>query len=235
VEIFEKEAEPGGQLLSASRPPHKAVFMDWVTWSGRRLKKASIPVRCGHTVSADEIKQQEPDAVILACGAYPVTVPIPGLDSKIVADARDVLTGKIELKGLAVVLGAGYVGMETADYLLANGIAVTVLEMQAFPPVGKLTAHGYWLHKRIKDGGGRLLFGAKVLGIEDNAVRYRHMDEEKIESAALIVTAMGARSENTLEDVLKELAIPYRIVGDAKNPRRILEAIHEGYKAGEEI
>ena len=51
----------------------------------------------------------------------------------------------------------------------------------------------------------------------------------------LIVTAMGAKSENALEDVLKDLAIPFRTVGDAKTPRRILEAIHEGYRAGEEI
>ena len=51
----------------------------------------------------------------------------------------------------------------------------------------------------------------------------------------LIVTAMGAKSENALEAVLKDLAIPFRTVGDAKTPRRILEAIHEGYRAGEEI
>ena len=150
-------------------------------------------------------------------------------------DARDVLTGKIELVGPVVILGAGYVGMETADYLLAKDIAVTVLEMQSFPPVGKLTAHGYWLHKRIKDAGGWLIFGAQVLGIEEGAVRYRQNDAERVERAALIVTAMGAKSDNALEDVLNNLAIPYRTVGDAKSPRRILEAIHEGYKAGEEI
>jgi hypothetical protein len=61
------------------------------------------------------------------------------------------------------------------------------------------------------------------------------MDTEKTENAAMIITAMGAKSENYLEDSLKELAISYRIVGDAKSPRRILEAIHEGYKAGEDI
>jgi 2,4-dienoyl-CoA reductase-like NADH-dependent reductase (Old Yellow Enzyme family)/thioredoxin reductase len=235
VEVFEKEEQAGGQLLSASRPPHKEAYMDWVKWSLRRMKKYSVPVRCGHTVSADEIIQRKPDAVIIACGAYPVAAPIPGLDSKIVTDARDVLTGKVELKSPAVVLGAGYVGMETADYLLANGIEVTVLEMQTIPPVAKLSAHGYWLHKRIKEGGGRLIFGAKVLRIEDGAVHYSQVDAEKVETAAMIITAMGAKSENALESVLKELAIPYRITGDAKSPRRILEAIHEGYKAGEEI
>jgi pyruvate/2-oxoglutarate dehydrogenase complex dihydrolipoamide dehydrogenase (E3) component len=235
VQIFEKEEKPGGQLLSASQPPHKAAFMDWVTWSLRQLKKSSTPVHCQHAVSEEEIKQQRPDAVILACGAYPVTAPIPGIDSKMVADARDVLTGKVELVSPVVILGAGYVGMETADYLLAKGIAVTVLEMQPLPPVGKLTAHGYWLHKRIRDAGGRLIFGAQVLGIEEGSVRYRQNNAEQVERAALIVTAMGAKSEKTLENVLKDLAIPYRIVGDAKTPRRILEAIHEGHKAGEEI
>ena len=235
VEIFEKEEKPGGQLLSASRPPHKAAFMDWVTWALRQLKKSSTPVHCQHMVSKEEIKQHMPDAVILACGAYPVTAPIPGLDSKIVADARDVLTGKVELVSPVVILGAGYVGMETADYLLAKGIAVTVLEMKQFPPVGKLTAHGYWLHKRIRDAGGRLIFGAQVLDIEAGDVRYRQGDTERVESAALIVTAMGAKSENSLEDVLKDLAIPFRTVGDAKSPRRILEAIHEGHRAGEEL
>jgi 2,4-dienoyl-CoA reductase-like NADH-dependent reductase (Old Yellow Enzyme family) len=235
VEVFEKESEPGGQLLSASRPPHKEAFIDWVTWGLRQLKKNSTPVHCQHAVSEEDIKQHRPDAVILACGACPMTVPIPGIDSKIVADARDVLTGKVELVGPVVILGAGYVGMETADYLLARGIAVTVLEMQPFPPVGKLTAHGYWLHKRIKDAGGRLIFGAKVIVVEEGVVRYRQTDAERMERAALIVTAMGARSENALESVLKKLAISFRTVGDAKTPRRILEAIHEGYKAGEEI
>lgn len=235
IEVFEVENQAGGQLLSASRPPHKTAFMDWVEWSLRQLKKSSVPVQYGHTVTADEIMQHKPDAVIITCGAYPVTAPIPGLDSKTVADARDVLRGMVELKSPAVVLGAGYVGMETADYLLANGIKVTVLEMLTIPPVAKLTAHGYWLHKRIKDGGGRLIFGAKVLMIDNGVVRYSQMDTEKEEAAAMVITAMGARSEKSLEDVLKKSAIEYRIAGDAVSPRRILEAIHEGYKAGEEI
>jgi len=155
VEVFEKESQPGGQLLSASRPPHKAVFMDWVNWALRRLKQWSVPLHCSHPVSADDIKKAAPDAVIVASGAYPVTASIPGLKSELVADARDVLTGNIKLAGPAVVLGAGYVGMETADYLLANGIAVTVLEMQTLPPVNRFSAHGYWLNKRIKDSGGK--------------------------------------------------------------------------------
>jgi 2,4-dienoyl-CoA reductase-like NADH-dependent reductase (Old Yellow Enzyme family)/thioredoxin reductase len=235
VEVFEKEEKPGGQLLSASQPPHKSAFRDWVTWSLRQLKKSSTSVNCRRPISKEEIKQCMPEAVILACGACPVTPSIPGLNSEMVVDARDVLTGKVELKSPAVVLGAGYVGMETADYLLSKGIPVAVLEMQAFPPVGKLSAHGYWLHKRIKTAGGRLLFGAQVTGIEAGDVCYRQGETERMENAAMVVTALGAKSENSLDDVLKELSIPCKIVGDAKSPRRILEAIHEGNRAGQEV
>lgn len=235
VEVFEKDDTPGGQLQSASRPPRKEAFLDWVAWARRQLEKRGTPIHYRHTAGAEELKDKRPDSVILACGALPAAPPIPGLDSPLVADARDVLVGKVALKGPVVVLGAGYVGMETADFLSAKGLTVTVLEMQPVPPVGKLTAHGYWLHKRIKDSGGRLIFGAKVMAIENGGVRYSRADSEQVEPAALIVTAMGARSENSLEAVIKELAIPCRIVGDAKSPRRILEAIHEGHKAGLEI
>ena len=54
-------------------------------------------------------------------------------------------------------------------------------------------------------------------------------------AAALVVTTMGAKPNNALEGALKELGILYRIAGDAKGPRRFLEAIHEGDHAGREI
>jgi 2,4-dienoyl-CoA reductase-like NADH-dependent reductase (Old Yellow Enzyme family)/thioredoxin reductase len=236
VSVYERETQAGGQLLPASRPPHKAAFMDWVAWALRRLEKMSVPMHLGCRIGMDEIDRQKPDALILACGADPVAPPIPGLNSDLVADARDVLVGKVELKSPAVILGAGYVGMETADYLLSKSIEVTLLEMQTTPPVNSLSAHGYWLHKRIRKGGGRLFFGTKVVGVEKDRVIYALPDgETKSEKASLVITAMGAKSENQLEDGLKKLQIPYRIIGDAKSPRRIFEAIHEGYKAGSEI
>ncbi len=156
VTVFEKEKVAGGQLQSASRPPHKKIFMDWVDWSLRQLKKRKVKVHFDQEVTGEKLAQQRPDAVILAAGAYPTTPPIPGISGPGVFDARDILVGKVKVASPAVVLGAGYVGMETADFLLANGVEVTILEMQPYFPVGKLTAHGYFLHKRIKQGAAGL-------------------------------------------------------------------------------
>jgi 2,4-dienoyl-CoA reductase-like NADH-dependent reductase (Old Yellow Enzyme family)/thioredoxin reductase len=235
VEIFEREAAPGGQVRSASRPPHKEAYLDWVTWAVRRLVKKDVHIHYENEMTRDGVGEGKPDAVILAAGADPATSAIPGLDAPHVCDARDLLLGKAEPAGPAVVLGAGYVGMETADFLTARGIGVTLVEMLPASPVGKHTAHGYWLHKRIKEAGGRIILGAKVTRIEPDAVFYRKAEEEKRLPAAMVVTAMGAKPANGLEGILKELCIPCRVVGDAKSPRRLLEAIHEGDRAGREI
>ena len=235
VQVFEKKPVAGGQIISASRPPHKNTFMDWVDWSVRQLKKRDIEINLNQEVTRESLDKGRPDAVILASGAYPVAAPIPGIDGDNVYDARDVLEGKIGLASPAVILGAGYVGMETADFLVARGIDVAIIEMLAYPPVTKITAHGYWLHRRIRKAGGRMMFGATVNSIENNAVHYTQNDEQRSEPAAMVITAMGAKPENALEEVLADLGIECRTVGDAVSPRRLLEAIHEGFKAACEI
>jgi 2,4-dienoyl-CoA reductase-like NADH-dependent reductase (Old Yellow Enzyme family)/NADPH-dependent 2,4-dienoyl-CoA reductase/sulfur reductase-like enzyme len=235
VEVFERDAAAGGQIKSASRPPHKDTFMDWVDWSVRQLKKQDVKINLSQGVTQDILKSGRPDAVILAAGAYPVMASIPGIDGENVFDARDVLEGKVDLASPAVILGAGYVGMETADFLIARGIDVAIIEMLPYPPVPKLSAHGYWLHRRIRKAGGRIMLNAAVTGIENTTVHYTQNDEDRTEPAAMVITAMGAKSDNALEVVLKELGIDYRMIGDAVSPRRLLEAIHEGYKAAVEI
>ena len=124
------------------------------------------------------IKSKKPEVVILASGAHPIKPDIPGLKGDNVIDARDVLMGEKELKGPAVVLGAGYVGMETADYLLSRGIKVTILEMKTRSPVRKDTGHGYWLYHRIENSGGKIILNALVTRVDLNAVIYRQGSEE---------------------------------------------------------
>jgi len=207
-----------------------------VEWAKRRLDRATVVIRLNSEVTGDLLRSENPDHVILATGALPAVPPIPGIEGGNVFDARQVLLGGVELKGSAVVLGAGYVGMETADYLTSRGVKVTVLEMSPTPPVGKQKAHDYWLNRRLKESGGQLLLDSTVVGIEPDAVVYRQGDEEhRLEPAPMVVTAMGASPEIELKSVLDAAAIPYTVVGDADNPRRLLEAVFEGYAAGLEI
>jgi len=77
------------------------------------------------------------------------------------------------------------------------------------------------------------LLGATVLRIEPDAVAFeKDGRESRIEGVEMVVTALGALPESALLEIAEELGIPYQVVGDALSPRRLLEAVHEGYAAG---
>jgi NADPH-dependent 2,4-dienoyl-CoA reductase/sulfur reductase-like enzyme len=74
------------------------------------------------------------DALVLATGAAPVQPPIPGLDHPDVF-FRELTDGQALKQHLAatrparaVIVGAGYIGMEMAEALRGRGLAVTVVE-----------------------------------------------------------------------------------------------------------
>src|SRR5690606_15754275 len=83
------------------------------------------------------------DALVLAPGAAAIRPPLPGLDSprvhtlRSVPDAlalRDRVTGGVRR---AVVLGAGFIGLEAAEALARQGVRVSVVELaqHVLPPL----------------------------------------------------------------------------------------------------
>ncbi|MEV3937326.1 FAD-dependent oxidoreductase [Glycomyces sp. NPDC049804] len=79
------------------------------------------------------------DALILSPGAQAVVPPVPGLDSERVRTLRTVedavaLRRSADLGAAkAVVIGAGFIGVETAEALAGRGIDVTLVEFAPHP------------------------------------------------------------------------------------------------------
>lgn len=82
------------------------------------------------------------DKLIIATGASSFRPPIPGIDGDLVLELRDLLDAdrmhKIATSGAkkAVLLGAGFIGIEVAENLVHRGIEVTIVELasQVLPP-----------------------------------------------------------------------------------------------------
>jgi NADPH-dependent 2,4-dienoyl-CoA reductase/sulfur reductase-like enzyme len=93
--------------------------------------------------SADGLEQIAYDALVLSPGASAFVPPIPGVDSprvrtlRTVEDAVDLREKVTAGARRAVVLGAGFIGIEAAEALAAQGLDVSVVEMapQPLPPV----------------------------------------------------------------------------------------------------
>ena len=112
------------------RPEHEVVGLD--------PEAKTVTVR-----TADGESEIGYDALVLAPGAKAVVPPLPGIDSVRVRTLRTVddalaLRGSVDRGAKrAVVLGAGFIGLEAAEALNAAGLDVTVVELapHVLPPL----------------------------------------------------------------------------------------------------
>lgn len=236
VTLFEREEKAGGQIFYACKAPYKKVYNDWIQWLIAQVETIGIEIRTNTLVTRETLDEAKPDVVILAAGAEKIIPSIPGIDLPLVCDAFQILGKEIEPRENAVIVGGGMIGMETADFMLDKGSKVTVVELMQRSPVKRFASHGYMLHKRLRDGGGRLLLGTKVESIrEDSVTVVGEETGEEILPADQVVIAVGTKSRNELKTTLEERNIPHFVVGDASSPRRIIEATEEGAGAAWEI
>jgi 2,4-dienoyl-CoA reductase-like NADH-dependent reductase (Old Yellow Enzyme family)/thioredoxin reductase len=237
VTLFEKEKEIGGQIRYAEKMPHKSAYGKWVRTLAARAGKQGVDLRMGTEVTEKMIDEANPEVVILAIGADKAACPAAGITMSVVCDAWQLLNGEVAPKEDAVVIGGGLVGMETADFLSQKGIRnVTLVEMLAKPPVRPISAHGTMLHRRLSAAGVRLMFNTRVQQIEEGAVIVSTEGTEKrLAPVGQVIVAVGVTSRQDLKEMLVRKNIRHFVVGDAKEPRRIIEATTEGARAAWKI
>lgn len=231
VTLFEKEEDAGGQIRYASKAPGKQIYAEWINWLIRQVKSKGVQLKTGTTVTGEILGTGKMDAVILATGSKVYRPDIEGINQPLVCDALQILGGQVPPGKNVVIIGGGFTGMETADYLAERGSAVTIVEALDRSPVSKATGQGYILHKRIKEARCKLLFNVQVKLITANSVVLISYGEEFVLSVDQVVLATGAVPNQVLKEALKEKGVPYYIVGDARRVRRIIEATEEGAEA----
>lgn len=115
------------------------------------------------------------DQLILSPGAEPVRPPIPGVDSDRVFTLRNVadmdrISQFISERNprKAIVIGAGYIGLEMAENLHARGLSVEVVEMldQVMPVLDKEMA--WFLHRHLNEHGVAVRVGERVCSFEQD-------------------------------------------------------------------
>ena len=108
------------------------------------------------------------DRLVLACGAHPFVLPVPGADLegvltlRTIEDARRVIE-RLVPGGRALCVGGGLLGLETAGALARRGMEVTILEgsptllpRQLAPEAGRI------LQRRVEGFGIAVLTEARL-------------------------------------------------------------------------
>ncbi|MDD2954798.1 MAG: FAD-dependent oxidoreductase [Oscillospiraceae bacterium] len=112
------------------------------------------------------------DKLVIAVGASPLVPPLPGVGQKGIftlrtpEDAEEIRSYlKNRPVSRAVVVGGGFIGLEAAENLQAQGVSVTVLEAapQLLPGVADPEMAGY-IRRQLEKAGVRVLTGAAATG-----------------------------------------------------------------------
>ena len=231
VTIYEQQAQLGGKLILAATPPHKDEIKPLNDYLISQIKKSEIQLKLGKKVTLATIKKITPDVLVLAAGALPLSLKIPGIESPNVVFAEDVLSGK-ETGQHVVVIGGGLVGCETAEFLAQQGKTVTIVEMLA--EIANGVGHSFKtpLLKRL-EAKVTILTGTqcKEIGKNTVVVNGRFAQDQTI-PADTVVLAVGAKPNNGLLISAQAIVPEIHIIGDCLEPRRIINAIADGHRVG---
>ena len=128
VVLFERHGRLGGQAHTAAAVPSRAEFFDIARNLIVAARREGVDVRTGVEATADTVRAESPDAVILATGARPARPWWAGDDERVV-DVRDVLEGRVRAEGRVVVVDelGFHQATSTAELLADRGCEVEVV------------------------------------------------------------------------------------------------------------
>ncbi len=168
------------------------------------IDRAAKKVRIRDLASGRDYEESY-DKLILAPGAAPLRPPIPGVDLPGIFTLRnlqdmDRIKASLD-KGVrqAVMIGAGFIGLELVENFVQRGVATTVIEKidQVLPPFDKEMTTP--IAQKLRAKGVSLLFGTTAEAFEQTAdgLLVRLNSGEAI-AAQLVVLGVGVRPENKL-------------------------------------
>jgi NADPH-dependent 2,4-dienoyl-CoA reductase/sulfur reductase-like enzyme/rhodanese-related sulfurtransferase len=175
-------------------------------------------------VATGELRTESYDKLVLSPGAASIRPPLPGIDLpgifqvRTVPDARAIrewiergsefLSGMHKYSGFqtqrpktrAVVIGGGFIGLETAENLVHRGFDVTLVEMgtQLLGPLDVDMAR--IVEGFVQSHGVRLELGDGVAGFKPAAGGAIDVETKsgKVHPADVVILALGVRPDTTL-------------------------------------
>jgi 2,4-dienoyl-CoA reductase-like NADH-dependent reductase (Old Yellow Enzyme family)/thioredoxin reductase len=232
VTLYERQESLGGALLAAAMAPNKEQHEDFRQYLTVELARTGVRVRLGEAVDAATVDREKPDAVVVATGARPRSLDIPGAAGKNLPTADDVLTGKAQVGHKVLVVGGGLVGLETAEFLTAQGKAVILVEI-----LGELGTDIYSVLRpavvqKVREAGVVTYVNSQPREMTEEGIRLDIAGTTELMKVDSVVLAVGRESDKALWEQLQGRVTEVHGIGDSVSPRTIRDAIHDGHRVG---
>ncbi|MDD3040616.1 FAD-dependent oxidoreductase [Bacteroides sp.] len=176
------------------RTENEVIFID--------RKRKTVTVR----QSSEDTYEESYDKLLISTGASPLRPPLPGIDLNGIFTLRNVSdTDRIKeyvnqhVPRKAVVIGAGFIGLEMAENLHLQGAQVSIVEMgnQVMAPIDFSMAS--LVHQHLMDKGINLFLGQVVASFERDGKGLKVLFKDgQFISADIVILSIGVRPETNL-------------------------------------
>lgn len=223
VTLYEKSQQLGGVFLAAAAPSFKEKDRALIAWYRRELARSDVEVKLG--VEVTDLSQVSADEIIIATGAVPNTLPLPGAEKGI--QAVDYLLGKQEVGDNVIIIGGGLTGCEIAYELALQGKNVSVIEMKndLIAQKGVCLANSSYLREWFAWKQVPVYLETTLKEVRDGAVVCTDKDGKEIEIACdSVISSVG----------YKPAPLPasnVTLVGDCKQVGNLRSVIWGAYEA----
>ena len=225
VTLYEKSGSLGGVFVAAAAPSFKEKDRELLAWYERELAKYPIEVKLNTEVS--DIAALGADEVVVATGATPVQLRLPGFEKGI--EAVDYLTGKQDVGENVVVVGGGLTGCEIAYELYLKGKKPTIIEMKEdlIAVTGVCLANSSYLRDFFETNKVPVHLGTSLKAITDTGVTVEAEGKQFDIAADSVILSIGYRSAPVAPK-----AKNVHIVGDANEVGNLRSAIWRAWDIG---
>ena len=223
VTLYEKSGELGGVFIAAAAPSFKEKDRALITWYRREIGKYDIDVKLNCEVK--DISQVKVDELIIATGASPIRIPIPGVDKGI--QAIDFLRGRKEVGQKVTIIGGGLTGCEIAYELYLQGKEPTIVEMKddLIAVSGVCLANASYLRDFFKTNKVPVHLETKVNAIEDGKVIVEDRNGVKFDIASDSVILSTGYRPNPLSQKDRHV----HVIGDASKVGNLRTVIWQAW------
>ena len=231
VTLLEKRELVGGSILLASKVDEGAIeLLRPIKMLEGECLRSGVEIRLGIQYTPEALVEEGTDAVVIATGSIVKTFPL--VTSQNIFTPEDIIDkGKNPPKRTAIIGGEG-VGLGIAVFLSRQGEYDLIIVEEGGRLGRDVNPFYLWQYLRLlKEKKVTLLTHSRVIGIEGKILCINRMAEKEfIEVDGIIISQREPVKEWDLD--LGHVAKEVYFIGDAKRPRRLHNAIYDGYRLG---
>ena len=228
VTIYEKSDRLGGVFIPAAAPSFKEKDRALIEWYRRQIAKLGIEVKFNAEVK--DIDSLGADEVVIATGAKPRKLGIPGIEKSV--EAIDYLNGA-PVGDDVVIVGGGLTGCEIAYDLFLKGKRPVIVEAQndIITTPGLCLANSSYLRDYFSYKKVPVLLEHCVKKIEDGKVTVADKDGNTREiKADSVIVSVGY-----VPAPLAKKSAHVHIVGDAEKVGNLRTVVWKAWEVAEKL